>query len=208
MGSMKQKRRKKLAKAWIDFQQQHGLSDELRGQARSLGQPPKLLQERLASTDFDTSMSIANRIRQLYRQRQEERLHHATANESGKIEVKPKKPNKKPTLDPQWVKAKKVCQLNMADIRMAKELGMSPNSLMKNVPNSGQPWKTPVKIWIRDLYEKRQQQSSKKSTSRLDSQSTDASSTKQLHDKNSHELVIEECRVKYKEEDAISPTEG
>lgn len=87
MGSMKRKRRKKLARAWVDFQQQHGLSDELRGQARSLGQLPVLLQEKLASTDFDKSMSIADRISQLYRQRQEERLRHAAAIESGEIEV-------------------------------------------------------------------------------------------------------------------------
>ena len=53
------------------------------------------------------------------------------------------------------------CQLNMDDFRMAKELGMSPKSLMKNVPNPGQQRKTPVKIWIRDLYEKRQRQSLK-----------------------------------------------
>lgn len=38
---------------------------------------------------------------------------------------------------------------------MAKELGMSPRSLIKNVPNKTQQWKAPVKEWIRDLHEKR-----------------------------------------------------
>ena len=57
--------------------------------------------------------------------------------------------------DPQWAKAKNVCRLNMEDIRMAKALGMSPKSLMKNNPSPAQSWKLPVKYWIRELYEKR-----------------------------------------------------
>ena len=205
MGSMKQKRRKTLAKAWVDFQQQHGLCDELQKQARSLGHLPELLHEKLASTEFDGSKSIADRINQLSREHQEERLRHAAANESNEIEVNPKKVL---TLDPQWAMAKKVCKLNMEDIRMAKELGVSPKSLMNNVPNPSQRWKAPVKNWIRDLYEKRQQKSSKKSTSRLDSLSSGASSTKQRNDTDSYdERVIEDCRVRYKEEVGSSPTE-
>jgi hypothetical protein len=62
---------------------------------------------------------------------------------------------KKPKHDPQWAKAKNVCCLNMEDIRMAKELGISPGSLMKNRPSPSQPWKQPVKEWIHELYEKR-----------------------------------------------------
>lgn len=38
---------------------------------------------------------------------------------------------------------------------MAKELGLSPKGLMKNVPNKNQQWKLPVKYWIQELYEKR-----------------------------------------------------
>jgi len=38
---------------------------------------------------------------------------------------------------------------------MAKELGMSPRSLIKNIPAPSQPWKAPVKEWIRDLHERR-----------------------------------------------------
>lgn len=52
-----------------------------------------------------------------------------------------------------WAEAKKRCQLNQYDIQMAKELGMKPKSLMKNIPSANQQWKAPVKIWIRDLYE-------------------------------------------------------
>lgn len=61
--------------------------------------------------------------------------------------------NKPRGYDPLWAKAKQVCRLNMEDIRMAKELGMSPKSLMKNNPSPRQPWKEPVKYWIRGLYE-------------------------------------------------------
>jgi len=35
---------------------------------------------------------------------------------------------------------------------MAKELGMAPKSLIKNIPASNQHWKDPVKVWIRNLY--------------------------------------------------------
>ncbi|WP_059105389.1 hypothetical protein [Shouchella shacheensis] len=54
-----------------------------------------------------------------------------------------------------WVEAKKRCRLNQADIQMAKELGMKPKSLLKNIPSPTQQWKAPVKVWIRDLYEKK-----------------------------------------------------
>ena len=57
--------------------------------------------------------------------------------------------------DSQWAKAKHVCRLNLEDIRMAKELGISPQSLIKNRPSPSQPWKQPVKDWIGELYEKR-----------------------------------------------------
>lgn len=54
-----------------------------------------------------------------------------------------------------WAEAKKRCRLNESDIQMAKELGMTPKSLIKNIPAKNQQWKAPVKIWIRDLYEKK-----------------------------------------------------
>ena len=61
----------------------------------------------------------------------------------------------KPKYDAQWAEAKRVCRLNMEDIRKAKELGMSPKSLRKNQPSPSQRWKRPVKDWIGELYEKR-----------------------------------------------------
>ena len=55
-----------------------------------------------------------------------------------------------------WVEAKHRCQLNQDDIRKAKELGLNPRKLIKNIPSKSQQWKAPVKYWIRDLYEKQQ----------------------------------------------------
>lgn len=63
---------------------------------------------------------------------------------------------KKHEYDPEWAKAKRLCRLNQEEIRMAKELGIRPRSLMKNRPSKDQQWKAPVKVWIRDLYEKQQ----------------------------------------------------
>ncbi len=54
--------------------------------------------------------------------------------------------------DPAWGEAKKRCKLNDADIQMAKELGMTPKSLIKNILTSDQRWKAPVKEWVQDLY--------------------------------------------------------
>ena len=50
-----------------------------------------------------------------------------------------------------WKEAKKRCRLNEEDIKLAKKLGMSPKSLIKNIPSSKEQWKQPVKIWIREL---------------------------------------------------------
>lgn len=64
--------------------------------------------------------------------------------------------------DAEWAKAKRVCRLNAETVRMAKELGFSPRNLMKNVPNKDQPWKAPVHVWVRDLYEARQEKAARK----------------------------------------------
>lgn len=54
-----------------------------------------------------------------------------------------------------WAEAKKRCRLNETDIQMAKEMGIPPKSLNKNIPTSKQQWKAPVKVWVRELYEKK-----------------------------------------------------
>ena len=54
-----------------------------------------------------------------------------------------------------WEEAKRRCRLNETDIQMAKELGMTPKSLIKNIPAPNQQWKAPVKVWISNLYEEK-----------------------------------------------------
>jgi hypothetical protein len=48
------------------------------------------------------------------------------------------------------------CHLSQADVRMAKELGFKPQSLLRNIPSPRQPWKAPVAEWVRELCAKRQ----------------------------------------------------
>ena len=55
-----------------------------------------------------------------------------------------------------WAEAQRRCRLSDEAVRMAKELGIGPRSLIKNIPAPTQPWKAPVAEWVRDLYEKRQ----------------------------------------------------
>lgn len=54
-----------------------------------------------------------------------------------------------------WEEAKKKCRLNVATVQMAKEMGLNPKSLIKNIPNSKEQWKAPVHVWIQDMYEER-----------------------------------------------------
>lgn len=48
--------------------------------------------------------------------------------------------------DALWKEAKKRCRLNEEDIQLAKQLGMAPKSLIKNIPDKNEPWKAPVKV--------------------------------------------------------------
>ena len=61
-----------------------------------------------------------------------------------------------------WAEAKKRCRLNEEDIKIAKEMGLNPRSLIKNIPNKSEPWKAPVKDWLHDMYDKRKEKSRKK----------------------------------------------
>jgi len=61
-----------------------------------------------------------------------------------------------------WLEAKKKCRLNNEDIKIAKELGLNPKSLIKNIPNKSEQWKAPVSVWIREIYEERQEKSLQK----------------------------------------------
>jgi hypothetical protein len=72
---------------------------------------------------------------------------------------KNKPPNKKDVL---WAEAQRRCRLNTEDIRIAKEMGLNPQSLIKNIPSKNEQWKLPVKDWIRRMYQKRQEKSARK----------------------------------------------
>lgn len=64
--------------------------------------------------------------------------------------------------DAEWKEAKKLCRLNEETVKMAKEMGLNPRSLIKNIPNSTQLWKAPVHMWIQEMYEDRQSKAMKK----------------------------------------------
>lgn len=74
--------------------------------------------------------------------------------------------------DEDWAEAKRRCQLNQDDIRKAKELGLNPRKLIKNIPSKSQQWKAPVKYWVRDLYEKQQRKIAARRASKLHKPST------------------------------------
>ena len=61
-----------------------------------------------------------------------------------------------------WAECKKKCRLNMEDIELAKKLGLNPRSLIKNIPSKSQPWKAPVKDWLREIEAKRNKKSEQK----------------------------------------------
>lgn len=63
------------------------------------------------------------------------------------------KKNKKK--DGLWKETYKRCRLSARHIQMAKELGLNPRSLIKNIPNPKQRWKLPVRDWIEQMYSKR-----------------------------------------------------
>jgi len=65
----------------------------------------------------------------------------------------------KVAMDKAWAEAARRCRLSPADVRMAKELGFKPRSMLKNLPSPQQPWKAPVAEWVRELYAKRQRRS-------------------------------------------------
>lgn len=57
---------------------------------------------------------------------------------------------------------------------MAWELGLSPRSLIKNIPSPKQQWKAPVEDWVRQIHEKRHGATSRRG---LNSTSTAPSET-------------------------------
>jgi hypothetical protein len=54
-----------------------------------------------------------------------------------------------------WAEAKRRGGLSAEALAMAKELGLNPRTLIKNVPSRAEPWKAPVEECVRDRYSKR-----------------------------------------------------
>ena len=73
-----------------------------------------------------------------------------------------KKKQPKNKKDMLWIEAKRRCRLNNEDIRMAKEMGLNPRSLIKNIPSMSEQWKSPVKDWIHEMYQKQQEKAAKR----------------------------------------------
>ena len=61
-----------------------------------------------------------------------------------------------------WDEAKRKCRLGEEEIRMAKEMGLNPKSLIRNIPNKKEMWKPPLKACIHYMFEKRQRKSEQK----------------------------------------------
>jgi len=57
--------------------------------------------------------------------------------------------------DQAWIDAKKKYRLNAETIRMAKELGLNPKKFGSLANHKQQPWKAPLHVFIRTLYEER-----------------------------------------------------
>lgn len=61
-----------------------------------------------------------------------------------------------------WTEAIRRCRLSPEAAAMARELGMSPRDLIKNIPTPNQSWKAPVEDWVRGLYAERQQRAERR----------------------------------------------
>jgi hypothetical protein len=76
----------------------------------------------------------------------------------------------------EWAEAKRKCRLNAETVRMAQQLGLNPRKLIKNIPSPSEPWKTPLQIWIRELYAKRQGRAAAERTRKAPAASPDTDS--------------------------------
>jgi hypothetical protein len=74
-----------------------------------------------------------------------------------------------------WAEAKRRCGLADETLAMAKELGLNPRSLIKNISSRSEPWKAPVAVWIRELHRKRQQEAARRRAAAQSRAAEDAS---------------------------------
>jgi len=64
--------------------------------------------------------------------------------------------------DAEWAEVKKKCKLNEETVKMAREMGLNPRSLIKNIPSATEQWKAPVSTWVREMYQERQEKAQQK----------------------------------------------
>lgn len=64
------------------------------------------------------------------------------------------KPNFIPQKEQEWIDARRRYRLSDAQIQMARELGMSPDSFGKLANHSQQAWKSPLPEYLENLYYK------------------------------------------------------
>jgi hypothetical protein len=62
----------------------------------------------------------------------------------------------------EWAEAARLCPLSEDEVRMAREMGFNPRSLIKNIPDPQDSTKAPIGAWVRERYEKRQARASQK----------------------------------------------
>ena len=153
MGSMRQRRRKKLARAWAEFQDRHDVSDEVMRLVRMMGFPPSRLEEMMTEVQQPPLLATDDRLQGLHRRWQERAVQRRTRASRDTLDRQVGACQRRH--DPDWARAKRLCRLNQNDVRMAQALGLKPRALIKNIPSPTQPWKAPVKIWIRELYAKK-----------------------------------------------------
>ena len=54
-----------------------------------------------------------------------------------------------------WIEARKRFHLSHAQVQMARELGLNPRKLGSLTNHKQEPWKTPLPIFIEQIYRKR-----------------------------------------------------
>ena len=54
-----------------------------------------------------------------------------------------------------YEEAAKKCCLTERETEMARRLGISPAGLIHNIPSKSEPWKDPVALWVRRLYDRK-----------------------------------------------------
>ena len=54
-----------------------------------------------------------------------------------------------------WAEAQRRCRLSDEGVQIARDLGLNPRSLIKNIPSPSEPWKEPVEDWVRAMAARR-----------------------------------------------------